>query len=133
MTPQPQRSFEPGDPALPDNGLIVGRGGGFTHVYEGYVLYADNGKIEKIKYTMAGGATPSDYEVIAVGSVDVETVTELDAKLTASGFWNSKPEGVTASVFEYVVANNSKKGTNFVLWVMDSDHADDEKILGSSR
>jgi hypothetical protein len=55
------RRFRIGDPGIPDHGILLGSGGGFTTRYEDYVLYAD-GRVRELNYSTHYGSTiPVDH------------------------------------------------------------------------
>lgn len=102
---------------LPKNGLLAGGGGGWAQTFIDYVLHAD-GKIEKREYTSEDGRV--DNSTVSTGQGDPNIISEFDAKLTANGFWNVKMDVPKATLVEYLVAVNEKKGAHAAIWPKES-------------
>lgn len=115
MVTWPRRSFPPGSPGMPVNGLLVGGGGGFTWQYVDYALHAD-GRIEQLQYMTESGPIPDDYSTTGRGTSAPEVIVDFDDKLVANGFWSLELKPPTSEELEYLVAVNEKKGSHSVVW-----------------
>lgn len=109
------RTFSPGDPALPTSGILVGSGGGFTQIYDDYVLLAD-GQIKKIHYMTSDGPIPPDFTVTGTAKVDAQIISGFQAKLVQIGFWDLQIAPPLSDTFHYLVAVEPRRAMHFVLW-----------------
>lgn len=119
MTSEPLRTFSPGDPGMPKNGLLVGGGGGIVLEYTDFVLHTD-GLVEKLSYRTEGGPIPDNYETVGKGAGSIDEIVDLMGKLTANGFWSQKSDQSLSNAADYIVAVNEKKGAHAVVWRVDA-------------
>ena len=115
MTTNTLRTFSPGDPGMPKNGLLVGGGGGIVLEYTDYVLHTD-GLIEKLVYRTEGGPIPANYETVGSSTGSCDDIVDFMDKLTANGFWSQKSDPSLSTAVDYIVAVNQKKGAHVVEW-----------------
>jgi hypothetical protein len=118
------RVFNPGDPGIPDEGIIVGRGGGFTQVYDDLVILP-NGLVRFMTYITEEATIPEDYESVRLLIDYPETFEQFLAELERINFRSINIKPPVSTAWEYVVLIEKDKGSHAVIWALNGDAPDE--------
>lgn len=126
------RSFNPGDSGIPDEGIIVGRGGGFTWVYDDLVILP-SGIVRFMTYMTDEPTIPQDFESVRLLIEPPEMFQQFVAELEAVDFYSIDVPPPASSAFEYIVLIQKEKGSHTVIWALDDAGDVPEKLLSVVR
>ena len=122
------RIFRVGDPGIPNEGIIVGRGGGFTQIFDDIVLLPD-GIVRFMSYTAFNSPTiPEDFESVRLLTEEPGQFEEFVTRLDRIGFRNIKLPPPTSSGLEYIVLIEQDKDVHAVIWALGAIDAVPKKL-----
>lgn len=127
------RIFRVGDPGIPNEGIIVGRGGGFTQIFDDIVLLPD-GIVRFMNYTAFDSPTiPEDFESVRLLVEEPQQFAEFVTRLDRIRFRDIKlpPPGSTA--LEYIVLIEPGKDVHAVIWELGAVDAVPRKLISVVR
>lgn len=111
-----QRIFRVGDPGIPEEGILIGRGGRFTTLYDDFVLLPD-GTVRFMRYMTGHGATiPEDFESIPLFLGEPAQYEEFIKELRAIDFGSMDVPPPTSTLIEYLVLVQKEEGLHAAVW-----------------
>src|SRR5262249_51457201 len=128
------RTFATGDPGVPEEGLLIGRGGGYTEVYQDLVLRPDD-TIYALRYVTEGGAIPEDHDALflVAGIPASPLVPDLMRRLDDLGFESIESPQSTSDFVEYVVMTRADGSIHFVEWASSNENEVPKALLDLVR
>lgn len=110
-----KRVFRPGDPGIPEEGIIVGRGGGFTFFYQDLVLLPE-GSIRFMTYMAEDGEPiPEDHESARLLIADEgQQFSHFAGRLDDIGFHSINLPPHTSTITDYLIFAHKDKGLHAV-------------------
>lgn len=129
-----KRIFRIGDPGIPEEGIIIGRGGGFTSVYDDLVLLPD-GDVQFMTYMVEDGAPiPEDRQSVRLLIADEgQQLRHFIKQLERIGFHSISLPFPTSTIINYLVLVQKDEGLHAVEWAFGSDDAAPAELLATYR
>ena len=120
MTDQPrsphQRVLRAGDPGIPVEGVVLGRGGGFLMLYHDIVLLpSDIARFSSYEATY-GGTIPEDYASVHLLFLEHGEYERTVERLARINFRDTESPPATSALVEYVVLAQPEHGVHAVVW-----------------
>ena len=127
------RIFRVGDPGIPDEGIIVGRGGGFTTIFDDIVLLP-SGTVRFMSYVAFDSPTiPEDFESVRLLTEEPGQFEEFVTRLDRIGFRRIKLPPPTSTILEYIVLIEKDKDVHAVIWGAEAVDSVPKKLISVVR
>ena len=128
-----RRIFRAGDPGIPNEGIIVGSGGGFTTIFDDIVLLP-TGVVRFMNYTALDSPTiPEDFESVRLLVEDPGKFAGFVNRLDQIRFRQINLPPPTSTLLEYIVLIEKDKDVHAVVWAPEAADSVPKKLIFAVR